>query len=74
MMENSKYFILVYSFPLLYQDMLEKVGMLGEKEASQALINKDVMIPEASPVLSEFLQLLYQLNPYSIDHHVSTEQ
>ena len=74
MTENSKHFVLAYSSSLLRQDMLEKIGMLGKKETSQALINKGVIIPEAIPVLSEFLQLLYQLNPYSIDHHISTEQ
>ena len=74
MTENSKHFVLAYSSPLLCQNVLEKVGMLGKKEASQALINKSIMIPEASLVLSEFLQLLYQPNLYSIDHHISTEQ
>ena len=55
MAKNLKYFVLAYSSPLLRRDILERIGLLGEKEASQILINKEVMIPEVSPVLSEFL-------------------
>ena len=73
MAENSKHFVLAHSFHLLRQDVLEKLGMLVEKEASQSFINKGVKIPEVSPVLSELLQLLCQLNPGSIKHYVSTD-
>ena len=55
MAENSKYFVLAYSSPLLRRDILERIGLLGEKEVIQILINERVMIPEVSPVLSEFL-------------------
>ena len=34
MAENSKRFALACSSPLLRQDVLDKVGLLGEKEAS----------------------------------------
>ena len=59
MTENLKHFVLAYSSPLLYRDVLEKIELLGKEVASQRLINEGVMIPEVSPVLSEFLQLLY---------------
>ena len=74
MAENLKHFVLVYSSPLLYRDVLEKIELLGEEIVSQRLINEGVMIPEVSPVLSKFLQLLYQLNPKAINYHISTDQ
>ena len=59
MAENSKYFVLAYSSPLLCRDVIENIGMLGEKEASQLLLTKGIIIPDTSPVLSDFLQLLH---------------
>ena len=74
MAKNSKRFVLAYSSLLLRRDVLKKIELLGEEVASQRLINEGVMIPEVSPVLSKFLQLLYQPNPKAINHYISTNQ
>ena len=74
MAENSKHFVLACSSPLLCRDVLEKIELLGEEVTSQRLINEGVIIPEVSPVLSKFLQLLYQPDPKAINHHISTDQ
>ena len=73
MAKNSKCFVLAYSSPLLRRDIIENIEMLEEKEASQLLLTKGVMILDASPILSNFLQLLYQPNHYKINYQISTE-
>ena len=47
--ENSKYFILAYSSPLLQRDWLAKLGLKGEKEASIALVREGI-IPEGADI------------------------
>ena len=37
-----------------------KLGMIGEKEASQALVHAGIVPPEADIQQSVFLKLLYQ--------------
>ena len=59
MAENSKYFVLAYSSLLSRRDVIENIEILGEKEASQLLLMKGIMIPDASPMLSDFLLILY---------------
>ena len=60
MVENSQRFILACNLPLLRKDIVEKIGFKGEKEASSLLISQEVMVPEVSSDLADFLKLLYQ--------------
>ena len=60
MKENSKCFVLLYSSLLLRRDYLEKLGMKGEKEASLALVQEDIILAGADAHQSLFLKLLFQ--------------
>ena len=57
--ENSKHFVLAYSSPLLQRDWLEKLGLIGDSEASKAFVNKGVIPVEADLQQGAFLQLLF---------------
>ena len=59
MQENSKYFVLAYSSPLLKHNTLKEIGMKGEKKSCRELIESGIMILGMSNEVAEFLKLLY---------------
>ena len=59
MEENSKRFKLVYNSPILRRDILETIGIKGEKEASNLLVHHGIMVPGVSSNIASFLRLLY---------------
>ena len=72
--ENSKRFVLAYSLLLLRRDWLVKLSIMGEKEASQALVHAGIVPLEADTQQSAFLKLLYQPSNVQVNHHITQEQ
>ena len=55
MNESSKQFILAYTSPLLKKEVLQKIGLQGEKASASELIKSGVQIPETTSMEYSFL-------------------
>ena len=74
MKENSKYFILAYSSPLLKTSILKKIELKGEGTVYRELIDIDIEISRLLDEVVSFLSLLYQPNKSSISYEISLDQ
>jgi len=59
MMENTSHFLLAYSSSIFEQNIIEKIGELGQTEETKNLIFNDVILSTENEEINRFLALLY---------------
>ena len=66
--------ILAYTRPLLKKEVLQKIGLQGEKASTLELIKSRVQILGTTSIEHSFLQLLYNLEIKQVDSRIMVSQ
>ena len=73
-MENTSRFSLAYSSPIFEQNIIKKIGELGQTEESKNLIFNNILILTENKEINCFLALLYQPNHSLISEYIILER